>query len=501
MRKHMLILLLVTLLARGVLFVSYPFGSLNYDDDQSALRAQIAQLNEGNLLIGNLRYHTGYPLFIAPVAALSQGFGRLDERVLLLVQVVLSASIPFLVYDILRVRRTPREALVVALLLALDPFGMQWAHFILPNWMIAFCFVAALWLIHRGLQAEKRALLWVALAGVLLGWAALARLNLAPVVAVFGAAFFLLPGMSRWQQIRYFATLGISSVAVLLLYVILIHYPSTGTWSLSCYTGTNLLVSVYVKGFNLLAENGAATQEYLNWLTHQPPREVIFTSGIHPRWAEPGSWATAEEYAAFINQPGGTPEQTVTTVFPAQLFYYLGPCTTDQLLLEVHHEAVRTQPLRWLASIPADVLSMLVQPVTPIYDPLYLPRYEQIDFTGESRLGFREVEGEYYNGHTVWEPGIWFYSQVFNLWNGFKWLTPLALVWAFFSREWLYKASAIVLLAFLVLLSVFGNPLPRLYAPLYPLTPLLIGAFLSFLGRYGHQRRSGNTLFGTDELR
>src|SRR5690606_39401480 len=105
-------------------------------------------------------------------------------------------------------------------------------------------------------------------------------------------------------------------------------------------------------------------------------------------------------------------------------------------------------------------------PVTAQYNPLHLPHHDQINFVGESRFGFREAQGDYYNGHLVWQPGIWLYSQLFNLWNGLKWLTPLAIVWALFSKAWVYKASSIVLIAFLVLLSIFGNPLPRLYAPL-----------------------------------
>src|SRR5690606_1295579 len=180
---------------------------------------------------------------------------------------------------------------------------------------------------------------------------ALARLNLAPVIAVLGITFFLLSGVSRWQQLKLFVTLGVSSVAVLALYLALIHYPSTGTWSLSCYTGTNLLVSVHVKDFDLSASNGPETQEYLNLLTLRPPREIVFTSDIYPRWSEPGSWAAPEESAAFINQPIGTPAPRVTTVVPASRSYYLGAFATGQLMLEVHNEVVRAQLLRWLVSI------------------------------------------------------------------------------------------------------------------------------------------------------
>jgi 4-amino-4-deoxy-L-arabinose transferase-like glycosyltransferase len=482
MKNHLLILLVVTLLTRGILFISYPMGGS--DDDQSAHRYQIDQLISGNLLIGNLRYHTGYPLVIAPVAAVAQFLGRYSDRLILLIQVGLSAFIPLLVYDILRARRRAREGLIAALVVALDPFGLQWAHFALPNWLIAFCVTLALWLIHRGLLRAGRLLMWTALAGVVMGIATLARLNLAPIVALMGGLFFLfrwLPLMQRWKM---FAIFGVGSAGILALYTALIHYPSTGTWSLSCYTGTNLLVSVYLKGFDLSAENGPATRHLLELMTLKPPREIAFTNDLYPRWSEPGSWATEDEYDAFINQPYGIPETHLSSAWPGNLFYYLGPCATDVLLLQVHDEAVHAQPVRWLLSIPTDVFNMLVQqPIPGDFHPMYLPRANSLHFEGQNILGFQRAYGDFYNGQWVWRPGIVLYSALFDAWNLFKWVAPFALVWALFSREWFYGAPALMLLAFLISMSIFGNPAPRLYAPLYPFTPLLIGGFATGLFR------------------
>ncbi|MCY4022454.1 MAG: hypothetical protein OXF32_03310 [Anaerolineaceae bacterium] len=62
---------------------------------------------------------------MVPVAAVGQLFGRLDERIVLLVQVTLCATIPFLLYDLVRRHHSRRAALVVALLTLLDPYGLQ----------------------------------------------------------------------------------------------------------------------------------------------------------------------------------------------------------------------------------------------------------------------------------------------------------------------------------------------------------------------------------------
>lgn len=480
-KRHLLILLLVTVVTRGLLFISYPPGGT--DDDQAFARYQIAQLVDGDLLVGNLRYHTGYPLAIAPAAAFAGLFGRFDERVVLLVQTALAALIPFLVYDSLRLLGRPlREAFIVALVVALDPFGLQWAHFWLPNWLIALCLVAALWCVARGL-ASNRLLPWTAAAGLLCGLAVLARINLAPVIAVLGLSFLALGALTWRRRLAMLATLGAVSVGTLALYMAAIHYPSTGTWSLSCYTGTNLLVSVYGKGFPLTADNGPATQHLLDLLTLAPPREIAFTSEIYPRWSEPGSWATPEEYAAFINQPYGQRAAQLETVWPGNLFYYLGPCATDDLLLAVHNEAVARDPLRWLVSIPVDVFNMLTQRQLPgLFWPWYLPHYDTLTFSGSGTLGFYRADGGgFYSGQVVWRPGIWLFSQLFDAWNAFKWLAPLAVVWALLARRWYYTVSALLLLVFLALLSVFGNPAARLYAPVYPLTAIVIGGLLAAL--------------------
>ena len=118
-------------------------------------RYAISKILAGDLQIGNLRYAPGYTLFIAPISAVGDLFGRFDERIELLFQMVLSSAIPFLLYDILRSRHTLRAAFIVAILSLIEPFSFQWAHYYTPVWLIALCLVWALWLLHsRGAAAK-----------------------------------------------------------------------------------------------------------------------------------------------------------------------------------------------------------------------------------------------------------------------------------------------------------------------------------------------------------
>ena len=150
-KRHLVILLVLTVLIRGVMFISYPMGG--QDEQQGYHRYVVSKVLAGELQIGNLRYGPGYPLFIAPVSALGDRFGRFDDRIELLFQVALSSLIPFLLYDILRSRHSPRAAFVVAILSLIDPFSLQWAHFYTAVWLVALCLVLALWFLHH---AERR---------------------------------------------------------------------------------------------------------------------------------------------------------------------------------------------------------------------------------------------------------------------------------------------------------------------------------------------------------
>jgi 4-amino-4-deoxy-L-arabinose transferase-like glycosyltransferase len=475
-KRHLLILLALTILVRGVMFVSYPLSAS--DDNQSAQRYLIDELLGGNLHIGNLRYPTGYALAISPVVALSRLFGRFDERFVLLVQITLSAAIPFLIYDILRSRRSPNEAFAVALLALLDPFGLQWAHFWLPEWMIAFCLVLALWLIHRALIAGVRLRL-VTAAGVVLALAVLARLNFAPIVVVFGLTFFGLRTLSWRTRLRMFVTLGVSSAAVLAIYFAAIHYPTTGTWTPSCIGGWNLMNDLQDKHIPITAANGPAAAELTRLLTLKASQPVEFLGESYVLWRNPGPWATEVEQTAFFNQPSAQQSSPQEVQFPGDLIYHMGPCAVDRLFSPVYVEAALAYPREWITGSISSVWHMLTQTSANVFDVRYLPSRIQGDSNRDSggRFGFVQADDGNYNGQWVWTPGMRLYSWYFRL-NLIKWLVPAALLWALLSRKWFYASCALMLITFVAVTAVITQVEPRYYSAIYPLYPMLLGGFL-----------------------
>ena len=53
------------------MYLAYPLPVTNDDDNQAAQSYLIDELLSGKLLIGNVRYNTGYAFIMAPVRALT----------------------------------------------------------------------------------------------------------------------------------------------------------------------------------------------------------------------------------------------------------------------------------------------------------------------------------------------------------------------------------------------------------------------------------------------
>lgn len=125
---------------------------------------------------------------------------------------------------------------------------------------------------------------------------------------------------------------------------------------------------------------------------------------------------------------------------------------------------------------------MLVQhPRLLSFHPMYLPRHEQITFEPRGIPGFARARGRYYTGQTVFVPGTWLYSHVFDTWNLFKWLTPLAILWASCRRDWFFGSGAVLIGVATLTIAVAAQPEPRYCAIVAPLYSLLIGGMVAAL--------------------
>lgn len=482
-RRHLRLLLLATILIQAAMFLSYPLGTGSNNDNESAQKYLISEVAGGNFLVGNVRYNTGYAFVMAPFKTLTDHFGPLSERALLLLQVLASCSVPFLVYDFMRRRFGERAALITATLVLVDPFNLQWAHFQLPGWLLALGTVSALWLAQLAWSASPRRRFGLAaLAAVMLGVMSFTRFNYAPLIAIYGLSFLLWTHIPIGQRLALFGITGVISGGILGAYILLIHIPSTGTTTLSCTAGATLVASLPEKNFELRASNGPHSTTYAQLLTLRPGRSVDFFGDRYPLWRYPGPWVSEEEAEDFFAQPYGDMKEEIDIVFPAALYWYLGPCAADALLTDVYAETVARDFFKIAWENKKAVFNMLIQhPAAPPFPLQYVDRPETLTWLDEGWLGFQRAESASYNGHRLWRPGVEIYSALFPVLNLIKLLTPLALVAAFWRRDWLLVTAAVMLLTGLILIAIAASIEPRYYASMAPLFMILIGAFLGHL--------------------
>lgn len=490
--NHLIIITILTFAIRGFMYISYPIP-LQFDDNQSAQQYLIDEIRSGNLLVGNLRYNTGYAFVAAPFDALSDLAGdRLNDRVFLLIQIILSALIPYLVYDIMCHRFSANLALLTAILLIIDPFGLQWSHFILPPWWITFCFTSAFWLLDKAHRKRKYGLLYISLAAIFMGIAVLARLNIAPAVAILGSSILFWFHLELRKRLQFFILFGALSAGILLAYLLTIHYQSTGTLRPSCIGQQTRMKSVTYGGIPIVASNGKATQEYLQLLTYQADRELSFHADSYPLWRIPDTWVSEIEYEAFAaHQPPVVLPQETTIGHSSVLYYYLGPCETDDILGRVNDEAMLAYPLRYAMGFLRMVVNILIQNPHGIpVDNQYLPESNMLEFE-PIRLGFSRatgVDNVLYTGQIVWQPGIRIYSTIFPLLNNIKYLSLAGLLWAIWRREWFITSLAFVLLGVTCIIAIFAQPEPRYYAVFYSAYPILIAFLIFDLSHWLHHK-------------
>ncbi len=489
-KRHLVILLVLTVLIRGVMFISYPMGG--QDEQQGYHRYVVSKVLAGELQIGNLRYGPGYPLFIAPVSALGDRFGRFDDRIELLFQVALSSLIPFLLYDILRSRHSPRAAFVVAILSLIDPFSLQWAHFYTAVWLVALCLVLALWLLHHA--ERRRSWRLVVVAGLVTGFGVLGRWNYAPVAVGLGCLLLFVEPDGFRHRLRQIMLFSVSAIVLVLLVHVTVQVPATGVWNFSCISAISMIEATRSAGLTLHVDHGPNSKRLLHLIglgqTSQleSPTAVkaAWYSDVFPLWQTPGTWLTDAERDAFLNQ--NEPENLLTetqgdiNALTSPLLFYIGPCELDQLLRTVFFETVFAEPLPWLLSIPANAWRLLQPPIMMGEFPDYtLPPARSLTYEDDGgRLGFQQAFGrwDHYTGQWVWWPGIELFTSLWGPLNALRFLAFPALVWALFTRRRFYSAIAFLLLLYISVLAAIDYPEPRIYAIVYPLGPLLVGGLL-----------------------
>ncbi len=135
---------------------------------------------------------------------------------------------------------------------------------------------------------------------------------------------------------------------------------------------------------------------------------------------------------------------------------------------------------------------LILHPTELAFPPQYLDQPHDLSFTGDGAFGLYRAESDLYNGHRVWKPGIIVYSQLFPLLNLIKLLTPIAVIAAFWKRDWLLVTTAMLLLGCLAVIATAAIAEPRYFAMVTPLGSLLVGWLLAQIVKHISRSRRGD---------
>ena len=322
----------------------------------------------------------------------------------------------------------------------------------------------------------------VAMAALGLGWMTLARVNFAPAVAVFGLSFLLWRHIPLRHRLAQVALAGMISAGLLAGYILLIQIPSTGTRTLSCVAGQNLVFGSSLKEIPLRASNGPQSSYYAGLLTLESVRQSRNPVPPYAFWRRPGPWVSEVEQTSFIAQPIGVLQEEIRIHFPMVLYWHMGICRTDALLYGISVEAIsRHFDIIVLETVKAVGDMVILHPSELSLSPLFLEQPQRISWKGDGIFGFYRAESKAYNGHRIWRPGVIVYSALFPLLNMAKLLTPFAMLAAYWRRDWLLVTIATLMLVSLTAIAVATVPDPLHIAMLAPLYSILIGWFLAQL--------------------
>ncbi|MBW2272619.1 MAG: glycosyltransferase family 39 protein [Deltaproteobacteria bacterium] len=176
--------------------------------------------------------HPYHPLYPLAVAALGSWVGDLEQAAVL-VSIATGTAAVGMLYLFLREAFAEREAWIGAGILALHPTFVDFSSDVQSEGLYVLCFLAAVWLIWRGLsRGEAR---WAALGGLAVGLAYLVRPEgLLLCVPVAGLAGYQLL-RKRWRPVAALAWMGAFTAGMAIAavpYVFAIR-GVTGQWAIT----------------------------------------------------------------------------------------------------------------------------------------------------------------------------------------------------------------------------------------------------------------------------
>jgi hypothetical protein len=316
----------------------------------------VERLVEGQ---SSLLQASGYVFFLRPVAWVAALTGA-DVAVLLRHTLPwLGLAVVVVLYLSLRAVIGRATAGAACIVLAVDPLQLAAASTSRPEylqlcwWTLVIAATA-----HCVARTARSGIRGHALLGACLGAAFLTKFN-SLALAPFALAAVLAGAIPWRQRVRRALAVGGGFGAVLAVFLVAFHRPSTGTWSLNRGVGWHRMCNLATLGVRVHPEAGPATALAHRIVLDLPPVAPGAGPFRHVR-AVPAAVRQpfVARWDALLDEPqqlasaapvrhGDTAEGTVDLRDPTafcRLYHFLGLRATERLLAEVYVEALRRDP-------------------------------------------------------------------------------------------------------------------------------------------------------------
>jgi hypothetical protein len=491
------------ILVRLLIIVSYPPIIAGDGADYWHLARVMAQ----GAFQGNLVYSTGYPFALSfvlmPMQWLWSAAPGLAYRLVLVAQYACGVITVILLYDLLRRMVSPRAALIGGLISALSPVEAAWASETRPEFFLSFLLILGLWLLMRIASRPRPTALMFALVGAVAGLTWLVRVNSVIVAPLWCLAVWLWPReQPRRLRIAWIGAFLTTGIIVAGGYLVLVHYPTTGTWKYSYLFGWNLKNHLADAGILFDRANGPASATLIRY-DHanlppelKPPKVTTLASNVdHPIDAR---------LAAVLRSAPEPAQSTAVDFEEKRLYLLLGFRETDALMTRAALETIAAHPIPYVASVAQTMVDYFYR-YHEFGSDFILPDEQHLAVLQQGALGFVKVSARETGignqgdaTHTkakwafeqpswVWLPGIRLLSGYYQVFR-FSWvLSPIAILACVVlflrsprRRAFVGLCVALVLL-WLGAVAFICPPGSRYRTPIEPFMDVFIGAAIAWL--------------------
>jgi hypothetical protein len=431
-------LLIIT--GRIIFVVTYPLNNLG--GDTSNYFDMLTRGKSSLVHAGGYPFLFGLPLQNPMSQRLISDHQQAFTYLLLLAQHAIDVAIIAIMFVVLYSIYSRWAAVLAALTYGLSFFSMSWTSYVYPEWLQGGLLVLSFCAAYFALRAARprRKMVLYSLTGAFFTWSVLVKFNSMLMAPLFLAVFVAETSAFK-KRVLYALIAGAFGLASVLVFLLLYHYPTTGTFELTMDRAWLLMSKLEMGSVRLSIENGINSKRWLA-LSGVLPNNYLIMAGpglfSHIDAVPPEVRSPYREKYLYLFEADETTLDAVIRDHPLPkdfdlgysslpIAYYIGLEEAERLGTKVFLEAIwanRSTVIADMLKKSISGLSDLGRETMPTWQNMSGLR--QVETLPNGFARFELVRGDYYNFHywskrpILWAPGV----SLFSLLSGVS-ITPI----------------------------------------------------------------------------